>query len=104
VLAAALSWEYTRVLSQDGTLSFDGQIYQLLGTRLPPAKSRITVQLRLDGSLHLFHRETRFEWKRLEARPRPAPTPKSAKPPQARKPPAANHPWRSGFKSRAQAR
>jgi hypothetical protein len=70
-----LSWESTRVLSRDGTLSFEGQIYQLLGTRLPQAKSRITVQRRLDGSLHRFHRETRFEWKRLEARPRPAPTP-----------------------------
>lgn len=104
ILSAALSWESTRVLRNDGTLSYEGQIYQLLGTRLPLAKSRITVQRRLDGSLHLFHRETHLECKKLEARPEPVPKATVTNPSRMRKPPAADHPWRSGYKQHAQAR
>jgi transposase len=56
-LRAVLSAKFTRTVALDGTVRFDGQIYQLLPPSSCPglARSRIEVQQWFDGTIHFCH-------------------------------------------------
>ena len=105
-LAGVFVWEQTRTVQHDWTVRFENRWYQILGPkrRLPPAKGKVVVQRRLDGSLHLLYRGRRVHHVELPQRPAAAPRP--ATEPQATKPrqpwhPPADHPWRRPLTRRA---
>lgn len=89
--------EETRVLANDWTISYQRKIYQIarLNSPLPKPKSKITVRVWKDGSIHLLRGQQRLVFKRLEE-PVPKPEPKAvqAKAPQGKSKPAHTHPWR----------
>lgn len=107
-LATVWGKEEIRRLGQDWTLRYENRWFQVLGplAKLPPAKSRIRVQRRLDGSLHLYHRDLALEFEELAQRPTPpakSPAPPTPKPLRAPFRPASDHPWRQSWKRRAAA-
>ena len=96
---AIFSWEYTRKINNDWTVRFQNQYYQLNGPgeQLPPAKKRVTVQKRLDGSIHLFYRGRELAYKAIS---KPVP-PKESWRTKTANPwlglghkPSSDHPWR----------
>jgi len=92
-LDGVLCIKMQRRLNADSTVVHQGKIY-LVEQRLQ-AQS-VTVEQRLDGSLHLRHRGRSLGYRELPARPRKAQapaTPIQAKPRSYR--PAMDHPWRS---------
>ena len=107
-LATVWGKEEIRTLGQDWTLRYQNRWFQVLGpsSKMPPAKSQIRVQSRLDGSLHLYHRNLTLEFEELAQRPTPPPKGPAAprpSPPRAPIRPASNHPWRQPWKRRAAA-
>lgn len=104
-LSAVLVWEETRCVRNDWTLSYEGRCLQIVGPKrhLPPTKARVTVQRRLDGSLHLFYRGQPLVFEPLLQRPARAPQVQPAAPPAPRPVvrPAADHPWRRPWSRRA---
>jgi transposase len=107
-LSTVLVWEETRCVRNDWTLSYQGRCLQIVGPKrhLPPAKARVTVQRRLDGSLHLFYRSQPLLFEELPQRPvRALPPPAVVGSPSPRPPvrPAADHPWRRPWSRRAAA-
>ncbi len=97
-LATVWVWEEVRTVRNDWTLSYENRCLQLLGSssHLPKAKSRVTVQKRQDGSLHVLYRGKFLRFEEIPHRPqRPAPTPSLAQAaPRLSPRPAADHPWR----------
>lgn len=98
-LADVFAREHTRTVHNDWTVRFKNAWYQITGPRsaLPPAKDKVQVLCRLDGSLTIHYRGRPVEFEQLPARPpqakaRPA-APKPQSPPTPWRP-AANHPWR----------
>ena len=96
---AIFSWEYTRKINNDWTVRFQNQYYQLNGPGelFPPAKQRVTVQKRLDGSIHLFYRGRELAYKAIS---KPVP-PKESWRTKTASPwlglghkPSSDHPWR----------
>jgi hypothetical protein len=91
-------WEETRVLRNDWTVRYENRIYQVIRQRaLPPAKQRITILRRLDGSLWMEYRGQSIQFKELseglpEQQEQETPTTK-----QAKWRPAYDHPWRKSF-------
>jgi len=97
-LAAVFSFEYERTIANDYTVRFDRRLFQIVKQRaLPLAKTKLTVQVRLDKSVHLIYQERELEFveitkevlneqlKAVEEKPKPS-TPNV---------PASDHPWRS---------
>ncbi len=85
----------TRTLQNDWTLRFLNQWLQVLPQNpLPKQGSRITVECRQNGNLHLSYRGQPLTYRILPerpAKPTPAAPPKSDRPPR---PPPADHPWK----------
>lgn len=99
-LGAALVWEETRVVRGDWTLSYEKRWLQILGpgSQLPPVKSRVTVQKRLDGSLHLLFRGRELAFEELPEPPRKVlPPARVTRPQPLPHKPAADHPWRRSW-------
>lgn len=84
----------TRTLGNDWTLRFHNQWLQVLPQNpLPKQGSRITVECRQNGCLHLAYKGQPLTYRILPERPaKPAGTapPKSDRPPK----PPADHPWK----------
>ena len=105
-LAQVFVWEETRTVQNDWTVRFENRWRQITGPkrRLPPAKGKVLVQRRLDGSLHLLYRRRPVQFAELPQRPVPTPKPvaqpRPLEPRQLRRPPAADHPWRRPFSKR----
>lgn len=106
-LDAIFSWEVTRTVNNDWTVRYENRYYQLKGLSgsLPPIKTRVIVQQRMDGAIHIYYRGRELSFQEIQHReshrhpqPRSIPT---------RKPwlgtgrqPVADHPWKQSFKSR----
>lgn len=84
-----------RTLGNDWTLRFQNQWLQVLPENpLPKQGSRITVECRQNGCLHLAYKDQPLTYRILPERPArtaPAQPPKPHRPP---KPPPDDHPWR----------
>lgn len=98
-------FEDTRTIQNDWTVRHHNVWYQITGPkrRLPPAKQRVTVVQRLDGSLKILYRGQPVEYERLPGRPQRLQSPPKAAAPEASKPdngpktpwrPPDDHPWR----------
>ena len=81
-------FEEDRHVNYDWTITVHAQYLQLLRSEvpLPPPRSKVTIRLWLDGSLHVFWNEHELVYKTLPCRPHHA-----RQPPQ---PPPPQHPWR----------
>jgi len=94
ILADVFCWEESRVLANDWTFRFENRLFQVEKQNdLPPAKTRIKILKRLDGSLHVLYRNRSVSFKELTSRP-PQENKKTIK---KRKPwkPGPDHPWRN---------
>ena len=86
-------WEDSRVLANDWTFRFETRLFQIQKqNNLPPAKTRIKVLKRMDGSIKVLYRDRPVSFKEISSRPAQEPK-KHAK----RKPwkPGPDHPWRN---------
>ncbi|MEE9184505.1 MAG: ISNCY family transposase [Acidimicrobiia bacterium] len=98
-LADVFVLEHTRTVQNDWTVRFENSWYQITGpkTSLPPAKDKVQVLRRLDGTLAIHYRGRPVEYEKLPERPPKAkalPASAKPKPPAAPWRPAADHPWR----------
>jgi len=95
-LDAVFAFEETRKVSNDWTVSYCNQLLQITGPgrHVPPAKSTVLVQERLDGSLRLYYRGRAVPFTAVLSRPAPLKTQEPIH--KARKPwiPPQDHPWR----------
>lgn len=98
--------EETRVLNNDWTISYCTKTFQVsaLNSPLPKPKTKITVRIWRDGSIHLLHREQRLSFKILPVPPpKPEKPSKRAKPPRSKPKPRRDHPWRKRALAQNQA-
>lgn len=114
-LADVFVFEDTRTVQNDWTVRHQNVWYQITGPKrqLPPAKQKVTVVRRLDGTLEILYRGQPVEYERLPGRPaRPKPQHEAA-PAEASQPtpnpttpqrPAADHPWRQPWTRRQMRR
>lgn len=99
-LDEVLSWEETRVVARDWTLSWQGRAYQLdqRHAALSLVGRRVVVRELLDGRRQILYRGAKLRWRELAARPVVAPAVASATLPlvvvKSRGKPSAQHPWR----------
>jgi hypothetical protein len=96
-LADIFVLEHTRTVLNDWTVRFDNDWYQITGpkTSLPPAKDKVQVLQRLDGTVGIHYRGRAVAFELLPARPQRA-RPESAPTKPRAEPwrPAPDHPWR----------
>ena len=91
-----LCWEDTRTLSNDWTVRYENRWFQISAqSPLPPARSKVTIRKRLDGSLRIHYRGRDVAFEELAARP-VRETREIIKPRKQWKP-APDHPWRKGI-------
>lgn len=97
--------EETRVLCNDWCISYHNHVLQVakLNSPLPKPKSKITVRIWRDGSIHLLHGEQRLVFNKLPEKPPKAQPTKAPKAPRPKKRPADNHPWKTLALARLQA-
>jgi transposase len=125
-LAAILSIQEERVVTNDYTVRFHNRFYQLLPPAWPGLRGgRVTIECRLDGSMAIRFQTRYLPYQEIAAS-KPAPAeqaPEEGRPPEeatgergrsadgasgspgeerpgkGRRKPAADHPWRQGFKN-----
>jgi hypothetical protein len=97
-LAEVLSWEESRVVQRDWTVSWQGRYFQI-GQRhegLCLAGKKVVVRELRDGTLQLVWAGQKLQWQELPQRPEPAL--KARKPSTSKRllpvKPASAHPWR----------
>lgn len=96
-LADIFCWEETRVVNNDWTVRYHNRWFQITGPKgnLPPAKKKVTVRRRLDGSLGFVYRGHAVDFHEIVG-----PLPRAGTPvvvgSSKREPhrPAPDHPWR----------
>ena len=81
-----------RVLRRDWTLSYEGRLYQV-EERIRAEK--ISVEERLDGSVHLIHQGRRLRYSEILSRPLKVQPPSEGKQPPKSSKPSSDHPWRN---------
>jgi hypothetical protein len=107
-LATVFVFEEGRTIANDWTIRYESRWYQITGPKqtMPRPKAKVTVQRRLDGSLHVLYRERELTFREvpLEARVRPKVRPVAVADPSRRARrsiPAPKHPWRRPFSRNA---
>jgi hypothetical protein len=92
-------WEETRVLRNDWTVRYESRIYQVTRqSTLPPARQRITILRRLDGSLWMEYRGQEIQFKELTEESPKKPDQEVAQISRDKWRPAYDHPWRKSFR------
>lgn len=81
----------TRYLRNDNTISFEGKLY-LVEERL--TKRAVSVEQRIDGSLHLSLGNRYLKYKQVKERPKKKETKLRVSPNRKPHMPPADHPWR----------
>ena len=98
-LADIFCWEETRVLRNDWTVRYDKRIYQVIRqSPLPPAKQRITILRRMDGSLWMEYRGQSIQFKELTEETTQKPDLEGAQISKEKWRPPHDHPWRVSFR------
>lgn len=91
-------WEETRVVRNDWTVRYENRILQVTRqSTLPPAKKRVTILKRLDGSLWMEYRGKSIQFKELTEGCPEKPEQKDSRVNQDKWRPAPDHPWRKSF-------
>ena len=113
-LEEVLCFEERRVVQRDWTVSWRGRYFQLerRSEALGLVGQKITVREKLDGTIQLVHRSHALICQELPERPQPHREPQApTAPASAARPaalggwkPAADHPWRRGWRRRAELR
>ncbi len=99
-LNSIFSKQTTRLVKNDFTISFNNQWHQLLKEQPATVRKqdKITVEERLDGTIHFSIRGKYLNTKVITERPQKIKKPEWILPSKKRDyTPAANHPWRSKF-------
>jgi len=104
-LAAVFSYEDERTIGNDFTVRYQGRFFQITKQpNLPLPKSKLVVQRRLDGSIHLIYRDSELAFKEISGFKR---TPRVCRREERPKPkiaakyvPPADHPWRRGWSTK----
>ena len=101
-LAAIFSYEDERTIGNDFTIRYQGRIFQIKKQAdLPCPGKRLTVQKRLDKSIHLIYRDRGLLFDEISevSRVTEANKTRGARKvkPAAKYIPPANHPWRKGW-------
>ena len=106
-LASVFAFEESRCVANDWTIRYDNRWYQITGPRegMPRPKAKVTVQCRLDGSLHLHYRDRELDFREIPRQARVVPPrekPQALMQPRPAKqaPPSPDHPWRRPFSRR----
>jgi hypothetical protein len=93
-LEDVFSFEDTRAINNDWTIRYESRLYQLKAqSNLPPAKNKVIVRKRLDGSMQILYRDRPLDYKEISSRP--AVVHKEVIKPKTNWKPAPDHPWRS---------
>ena len=107
-LATVFVFEQVRTVANDWTIRYESRWYQITGPTqtMPRPKAKVTVQRRLDGSLHILYRERELAFREvpLEARVKPTANPGAEPQPSTQRHssrPASTHPWRRPFSRKA---
>jgi hypothetical protein len=91
-------WEETRILRNDWTLRYVNRILQVIRqSSLPPAKKRITILKRLDGSLRMEYRSQEIQFKELTEVPSEKADQGESEIQKGKWHPGSDHPWRKSF-------
>jgi transposase len=92
-----LCWEETRTLMNDWTVRYENRWFQISAqSPLPPARGKVTMSKRLDGSLRILYRGKPIAFKELPVRP--VQETKEVFKPRKQWKPAPDHPWRGSIK------
>lgn len=96
-LAAIFCFEHRRIIGNDFTVRLDNRVFQITKqSGLPPAKTKLTVQKRLDGGIHLIYQDRELEFveiaKQIQADP--IATEKEQPRKSTAHTPPPDHPWR----------
>ena len=98
-LGSMFCLEETRTVGNDWVVRYKNRLLQILPqSNLPPARNKVTVQERLDSSIHLVYRGNEVIFSQLKAQPTsPQPLSPKTTPSQPRKAhvPSPDHPWRT---------
>ena len=98
-LADIFCWEETRVLRNDWIVRYDNRIYQVIRqSPLPPAKQKITILRRMDGSLWMEYRGQSIQFKDLTEETTEKPELEAAQISKEKWRPPHDHPWRVSFR------
>lgn len=91
-----------RTIKNDFTIAYDGTLYQI---EQPTRAKKVTVEERLDGSLHITHKGQDLRY-RMITEQLPKKTPDQPLMLAGKKPwiPSVNHPWRKPFLSKKRRR
>ena len=94
-LAEVFSWEQTRTVQRDGTLSYENRCFQVLAENpiRPTLRAQVVVRRRLDGRLEILYRDHKLRFREIAKPSRPAPGIKTRLPARSAKP-RPEHPWR----------
>lgn len=90
--------EQERTLSTNWTLSFENRVYQIAcgKANYSPARKRIKVRRYLDGTLHIFYRETEVSFEEIDPTKK-QPGKRSLAARVKRSLPSPDHPWRTAW-------
>jgi hypothetical protein len=92
-------WEETRVLRNDWTVRYENRIYQVTRqSTLPPAKQRITILRRMDGSLWMEYRGQNILFKEITEETTQKLDLDAAQISKEKWRPPYDHPWRISFR------
>jgi hypothetical protein len=103
VLKDVFVFEEVRTVHNDWTVRWENRWYQITGPKrnLPPAKGKVSVQRRLDGSRRIVYREQAVTFHEIPKPDRTAPQqPAATALRRVRQRPAADHPWRQHRRER----
>jgi hypothetical protein len=108
-LATVFVFEESRCVANDWTVRYSNRYFQITGPQqgMPRPKARVTMQRRLDGSLHILYRGRELCFREVppiaRVKPtRPVPMAQTA-PTRAPQRPRPDHPWYRPFSPRALA-
>jgi len=103
VLKDVFVFEEVRTVHNDWTVRWENRWYQITGPKrnLPPAKGKVSVQRRLDGSRRIVYREQAVIFHEIPKPDRMAPQqPAATTLRRVGQRPAADHPWRQHRRER----
>jgi transposase len=95
-------WEETRVLRNDWTVRYENRLYQVTRqSPLPPAKHRIAILRRMDGSLWMEYRGQSIQFREITEEVMEKPVQDAAQRTKEKWRPPHDHPWRISFRKMA---